>query len=260
MKSRSLFYYMLLIFTSLIHGRPFEEQTGQINVGALFNYARFNIQGLPRIDGYLSGIHFDIHRGYPSYWYTTLRFDGRWNAGAIRGNQNLRTTIKDYRPEFNLGYSVISFNKQYAVTPFVGFGFYYLSNALQPNVMTFRYFNMYVPFGINFLLLARQPFQLGFLLSYRLDAWTRLKLTTPALQTPIGKLKLKQTYGLHAELPFTWVDTCEKRVNKQVRVVPFFDWNHFGRSKQTTNQQVLFPLPELDRWFLGLRIDIGFNF
>lgn len=254
------FSIFFLILSSLALARPYEEQTYQINAGPLFNYARFNVQGLPRIDGYLSGLHFDVQRAYPSYWYTTCRFDGSWNAGSIRGDQNLKTFIRDYRPECNLGYSVISFNKQYAVTPFVGLGFYYLSNSLQPNIMRFRYFNIYVPFGINFLLLARRPFQLGFYLSYRFDAWTRAKLTTPAIQTPQRKLKLKQTYGLHAELPFTWVDTRCKRANIQARVAPFFDWNHFGRSKQTTNEQVLFPIPELDRWYLGLHVDFGFNF
>lgn len=255
---------LLFIPTSLL-GRFFECDNSQLNVGALFNFARYKLGELPDVQGYLAGVHADYIYGRPhcaplSDFYTHLRFDGRWNAGFVCGCDDFKLQIKDYRPELAFGYNYcLDYDRRY-ITPLVGVGFYYLSDEIKPNITTFRYFNVYIPVGAAFLWRCKEDFQVELAAVYRIDAHTRLKLRDPCLNV-CDTLHLCKTRGVHVELPFTWFHHTECMCwNVQTKVVPFFDWNHFGRAKEVTSRGVCFPVTKLDRWYLGLHVDIGVNF
>jgi hypothetical protein len=258
----------ILFYTAGCFGHFFECRNTQVNVGPLFNFARYNFGNLPKIEGYLAGVHTDLIYGRSycdplSDLYLNLRFDGRWNAGFVCGQDELKSQIKDYRPELNIGYNWCICDESYYLTPLTGIGFYYLSNELKPNIITNRYFNVYVPIGANLLWQAKRHFQVELAAEYRINAWTRLKLQTPDLNV-CDKLKLTHTNGVHVEVPMTWfLDTyscCFNDLHLQCKVVPFFDWNRFGNVNERNFEGLCLPVPELKRWYLGLHVDIGVNF
>lgn len=259
---------LLLTLPLCLWGRWCEQDNSQLNVGPLFNFARYKLGCLPKFEGYLAGVHADYIYGRPvceplSDLYGYLRFDGRWNAGYICGKDLLKSNINDYRPEFGIGYNVNVCNDQY-FTPFVGLGFYYLSNKMKPVIMTYKYLNLYVPIGANHLWRVKDCFQVELMAEYRIDAWTRLKLKTPDVKI-CDKIKLHRTNGVHVELPMTRfydVDMCwcSETFHMQTKVVPFFDWNRFGSANEGNSQGLCLAVPELKRWYLGLHVDLGINF
>ncbi len=256
---RQLSALLTLLLTPAL-GAFWHDGAFQENIGPIFNFARYDIDGLPKIQGYLAGIHADIIHRYPSHYYMNAHFDGRWNAGFICGDLDLKSQIRDYRPELDLGYSFFSCNDEYIFTPITGLGFYYLSNELKPNVITNRYFNLYVPVGFDLLWRKKEHFQINLKATYRIDAWTRVKIKTPC-ETLCNKVDLKRTQGLHVELPMTWfLDKHLCCFPLHMKVVPFFDWNQFGRSDEANSQGICFAVPQLRRWYLGLHIDIGVRY
>ncbi len=261
MKHRYFILAALLISAS-ISASDFEDQTFQNNAGPTFNIARFKLGCIPKIQGYLAGIHFDWIHSKPSRFYMNLEFDGRWNAGFVCGDLDTKSQIKDYRTQFDVGYNwFLSDEKQSFITPFVGVGFYHLSHELKPcNIMTYRYFNVFVPVGINALWCAKEDrFDIGLQFYYRADAWTRLKMTIPCIET-CDKIELKRSHGFHAEMPFIWYHSWNRRANFQTKIVPFFDWNRFGRADEANCNGICLNIPRLDQWYLGLHIDLGIRF
>lgn len=232
-----------------------------LNAGPLFNFARFKFGCLPKIQGYLAGLHADFELVTPCCFYTSIIFDGRWNAGFICGDQDTKAQIKDYRSQWFLGYRFCS-GCNTSITPFWGFGFYHLSQELKPDIMSYRYFNIFIPLGLHFEWdPCSDEFTIGLSVLYRPDVWTRLKLDTPCVQACDNqKIKLKRSYGVHVALPMQWVLTCNECVDVQTKIVPFFDWNRFGKADEANCNGLCFEVPRLDRWYLGLHIDIGIRF
>lgn len=290
-----------------------EDNAWQSNVGLNFNFARYRFGDLPTLNGYLAGIHWDLSHSWPSNWFVNLQFDGEWNAGPVsadncstdcdcNGNPiaptDLQSSIRDFRPEFDFGWN-FSFceNENFTLTPFIGLGFLYLSNKLCPQDVRYRYYNLNVPIGLSATWYSYScecsDFDMGLAITYRIDAWTRLKLSLPDLDmdavvcvdpcncdcpntvtTPsnvvcnddcddnCNKLKLKRTNGVHVAMPMRWnFDTKEDMcINMQAKVVPFFDWNSFGRTKEVNANLIPVPVPKLKQWYLGLHVDVGINF
>lgn len=234
----------------------------QLNVGPIFNFARYNLGCLSKIQGYLAGIHFDFRSDRPSWLFTVIQFDGRWNAGFICDRFNTRSKIADYRPEMLLGYTFYcDQEKTQSFTPFLGLGFYHLKSRLKPNIITYKYFNLYVPVGFEARWDVRPgEFDIALRVFYRIDAWTRLKVFTPCVeQCECEKIRLKRSQGVHVELPCSWYHQ-KKRVTLLYKMVPFFDWNRFGRAKEGNCNGICFDIPCLDRWHLGLELNFGIQF
>lgn len=255
---RILLIFCVFLIPSLLSGRPAECRTLQVNAGPTFNFARYQFGCLPKMEGYLAGVHFDFEHGHPSNWYLGLRFDGRWNAGFVCGCQDLKSEIKDYRTEFDLGYRFSKCNIR-SFTPFAGIGFYYLSNEFEPQEIAYRYFNVFVPVGFKSEWLVNDCFKWGLNFEYRIDAWTRMKLDSPCIQI-CDKIKLNRTQGLLLEVPLTWKFGECSCVDYQVKVVPLFDWNRFGRADEANENGLCIEIQKLNQWYLGLHVDLGIRF
>lgn len=263
---------LLALVNICINARDFEDQHMQLNLGPLFNYARYDLGCLPKIQGYLVGFHSDyIYRHDPGF-YTQVQFDGRWNAGYISGDFDTKVKIRDYRPEWLLGYDfALSHDCTAYFAPLSGFGFYYLANELQPDVMAYRYLNFYIPVGFQALWKADEDcFDFELRALYRVDAYTRLKLETPCyenddLASPdeccnSNKIKLERSMGARIETPLTWYKTWDNRANFLIKLVPFFDWNRFGKASQANSEGICIEVPQLTNWYVGAHLDFGLKF
>ncbi|MFC1841538.1 hypothetical protein ACFLYA_00535 [Candidatus Dependentiae bacterium] len=244
---------------------PLKHNYLQSNLGIDFNYARYKLGALSDMSGYLAGLHVDFYYKKPRSALVGLYFDGRWNAGHICSDINccnffdLRSCIDDYMTSFHLGYNATTCDDTFMLTPFSGVGFYFLSNKLNPNIIEYKYFNVYVPLGMEFQWDIKDHFNVGLNATYRLDAHTRVKMILPCIKI-CEKIKLKRSHGFKLEIPLIWNHTYCKRVNFQTKVVPFFDWNKFGASKKTNRYCIPIQIPCMKRWHLGLSVLIGISF
>jgi hypothetical protein len=288
--------------------KAFVEQRWSTNVGPLFNFARYNFSNnidccngpttnccdFPHAQGYLAGLHFDISHSRPSHWYFNAQLDAEWNAGYVNNTANTFLKVKDYRPETDFGYTFFIRENHYFITPFTGLGFYYLSTEFKNQLMTNAYKNVYIPIGFNATWNVHpdcheniiECFTAGIAATYRIDAWTRLKVTTDGgSDCPNGlcpdlcfegcetscnttcnpcedKIKLNsRTQGAHVELVFTWFPTFNDKVNFIAVGGPFFDWNRFGGACESScNSGAAVVVPQLNRWYLGFTACMGLRF
>ncbi len=262
----SVLFSLLGLLSLSLDAREFADQTWQFNIGPTFNFARYNLGCLAPIQGYIAGVHTDIT--YSKSWglYTGLRFDGRFNAPDLCSKGDScemsggRSKVRDYIPEWDIGYTFESSCGKYFASVFSGVGFYYLSHKLEPDIIRYRYLNTYVPIGLDMNWVAKEDkIFVGLRAIYRADAYTRLKLSLPCIEV-CGKLKLERSHGVLIEMPITRVHSWNDSANFQTKIVPFFDWNRFGATKETSSDCVQVPVPKLDRWYLGLRFDLGVRF
>lgn len=261
--------------TDDIRDKNYDAQ--QLNVGPILNYAHYEYGCHPALRGALAGIHFDFQHIPLKREYIGLRFDGRWNAGSISDCSQEKNRIQDYRAEFDLGYNHCWCDDDMRLTPFAGVGFFYLANE-ECNCLKNRYYNVFVPLGLKYEWMINYCFRWGIEAEYRLDAWTRLNVDLEC-ETVCEKTKLHpRTQGLLIELPFVWQgkETCNKIA--QLKLVPFFDWNRFGRSCgessscscSCSSSSILCAfdscedescdVPRLNQWYVGVHLDLGIRF
>jgi len=278
--------FLMLLSTSLRADYRFN-----MNVGSDFNYARYNLDNVAPLGGYLAGVHFDFDYKKPCYLYTGVQFDGRWNAGLICSNikscdpcyvgGNMRAEVADYITDWRLGYHWVNTEETWSVTPFVGVGFQHLSFELEPSIMRYRYYQVFVPIGLDFYYHMRcNNITLGLRGNYRAGAYNRLKVTTPCVtdtddecelttnstccpQSKCGcddKIKLKYSHGFHIDTPliFRYREGC--CVSVDLSFIPFFDWNRFARTCEKNFNDIVIPITANKRWYLGFTLGIGINF
>lgn len=238
----------------------FDKNNYTFHVGPNFNFARYKFGNLSKTEGYLAGIHADMIHKLPCNFSSRLRFDGRWNAGYIAGINERKAKIKDYRPELNIGYKFsIGDCKKLSLMPFTGIGLIFLSSTLSTEEVTRNYYNLFVPLGAQLTWKLHQSFDIGLAAEYRIDTWSRFKITTPNIGSS-NKIKLKRTEGLLIELPLTWHYHTECGAKIHTKIVPLFDWNRFSNTKAVNENNIPVPASKLQQWYLGLHADIGLHF
>lgn len=285
---------------------PFVEQRWSTTVGPLFNFARYRFNNndvdccgsttsccdFPHAQGYLAGLHFDITHSRPSHWFFTAQFDGEWNAGYINNTAGTFLQVSDYRPETDVGYTFYINKNHYFITPFAGLGFYFLSTEFKRESQTNKYNNLYIPIGLNVTWNVHpdcyenvvECFTAGITATYRIDAWTRLKITNEYDKCPSNRscnaypcdqpciftdytlrddrIKLdSRTQGVHVEAVFTWFPTFNQdKINFEAVGAPFFDWNRFGSACAPSCEGVDVPVAKLTRWYVGVHAQLGIRF
>ena len=76
---------------------------------------------------------------------------------------------------------------------------YHLSKKLAPDVIRYKYHNVFIPVGFEFDWCVNDCFDIGLRAEYRIDAYTRLKLSIPCIKV-CEKLKLKRSQGVKEEM------------------------------------------------------------
>ena len=182
--------YLLFLATLCV---PLSARHLSMNFGTDFNYARYKFDNIALQSGYLAGPHFDFAYKKPCRFYTGINFDGRWNAGLICTSNDdlcnincltggcLQANVADYLTDWEIGYYYLSREEQFSVMPFTGVGFQHLSYEIDPSILRYKYYQVYVPVGLEFLYNSPRCFSIGFEVIYRAGVYNRLKVTTPCV-------------------------------------------------------------------------------
>jgi hypothetical protein len=248
-----------------------------MNVGADFNYARYELDNIAQQSGYLAGPHFDISYEKPDYFCTALNFDGRWNAGLICSSNDdlcnnsclsggcLQANVADYITDWTLGYYYLNSEESFSFVPFAGVGFYHLSYEIDPSIMRYKYYQVYVPVGVDFSYHSLRNFSIGTKIQYRAGVYNRLRVSTPCVSDDCDsccddKIALNYSQGFNIKVPVVWHYRVDKPVGFYLSCIPFFDWHKFADTCDTNSDCVVFPIPENKRWYLGVNANFGITF
>ena len=201
------------------------------------------------MEGYTAGVTTGIGYHHCSYW-ANIDFEGSWNAGPITGKPNQYSEIQEYFLEGKIGYDF--FFLGVALEPYTGFGWDRFINRKDPDGvgLKYRYDKLFVPIGF-FITGSLQNFDLEFQFEFRPDVYKHLEELGIGLTPKWGygfrsQLAIKQYFSLsRGDLSLSWV--------------PFFDWNLFGKVEESNSVGALFVIPRLERWDLGLRLILGYE-
>ncbi|MGE0009336.1 MAG: autotransporter outer membrane beta-barrel domain-containing protein [Candidatus Babeliales bacterium] len=281
-----------LFCASLAQANHFDNNNLSLNVGPTFNYARFRffqqdgdtITRLPgNTTGYMAGIHADLTYQACCGVFARLRFDGRWNAGNFNRNflfgtetffRSDRFKVRDYRPEFNIGYT-FAFGDccDFSVTPYTGVGLIQLqvnrrfpdtTGVIDPAIARdTRRRDVYVPVGVQLDWARSECFGIGLNAEYRIGVWNRFERNFFNTATTRQRIRTRRADSFLVEVPLTWQkETCHC-FDWQFRVVPYFDWTRWGglrRDEPVVTPPLTTADARLRMWYVGLHIDFGVNF
>ncbi|MEM7175724.1 MAG: outer membrane beta-barrel protein [Chlamydiota bacterium] len=243
MKKLFLFALSLLFATAHAH------QT-EVYAGPHFNYMRISFNNPSHLEGYAAGITTGIQYVH-SYFRGSLDFEGTWNAGPITGEPAQRSSIYEYFLDLNLG-PTFSWNR-WQFQPYTGFGWDRFNNKQNPSgsALSFRYDKLFVPVGfyVNWMTTM---FKVGLQFEFRPDVYQNLKLIGIDLDPSWGyafrtQLLIKQFFS------FSWGRMF-------VNVIPFFDWNRFGKIYEENSVGATLDISRLLYWKLGARVLVGVEF
>ncbi len=248
-----------------------------LNVGPTFQYTKYNQGNLPKQVGTMVGPAFDmrIKKAWRPAAY--IGFRGLWDIPHICSDDGLIIDSNEYEVNAHLGFNFETSSEKFSIIPFTGIDFIHLSHKIKDNIIRHKYFQINVPAGIEFMHYVSKSFSWGIKTYYDIDAWTRLKVSTPILcNTKDCKIELKRCHRFHIELTFEWHYETKKGTHFDLSYIPLFTWQKFNSEKkcclptscktscttacETTSDPDALNIPVLKQWHLGSIVTLGVSF
>ena len=184
------------------------------------------------IKGYAAGVTAAIELDW-CYLYSRVEFEGTWNAGPITGTPCERSDIQEYFVEGQLGGNFCFCYNSLVFRPYTGFGWDRYENEQDPKTvqLCYRYDKLFVPLGFHFEWIFFHYNSVGFQFEWCPDIYSCLDLLGFSLD-----VEHKQAFRAQLPIRFNKSDWC--RCGFWVGVVPFFDWNQFGKVKEKNSDGV----------------------
>lgn len=231
-----------------------------MHVGSQLLYTRIFQECLNTQKGFLAGPNFDFQWTRPWWIYTGLFFDGLWQVGHICTCDGTIADNNQYDTKLKIGYPFLFESKNFMFTPHLGVGFLHFSHQIEPCVIRYKYNHIYVPIGFSTNHNFSDHFSWQLHAYYRLDAWTRLKVSTPDLcDTKDCNIKLQRSHGFHIELPLCGNYRTGKPVTIQLVCCPTFDWQKFP-CVDPCDCNASVPIAQLKTWKFGTKALFGIRF
>ncbi len=238
------------------------------NLGPMLQYTKYEQGCLPKQIGFMAGPAFEFRIKKP--WRPTghIAFKGLWNLEYICSENGLIINSNEYEGNVHLGFEFQPEGRNFSFIPFTGVDLIHLVHEVKDDIIKSRYFQVNIPIGLEFIQYFSETFTWGAKAYYDIDAWTRLKISTPCLcETDDYEIKLKQSHRFQLSAFFE----CHYRVNSRVGIdlswAPLFTWQKLGSDEACntacdTSCEITTPLniPELKQWHLGWITTFGLSF
>lgn len=245
-----LFAHIHVVYISFFFWAATAHSSWYMDAGPHFSYTRMNFDNPSHLSGYTGGVTAEIGNHY-KYFFSNLEFEGTWNAGPFTGTPCQMSSLTEYFLELKLGGS-FSRCKRIYFDPYTGFGWDRFENEQDPDTaaLLYRYDKLFIPVGFYLYGVLDCNMKLGVQFEWRPDVFSRLEIISIHLHN-------KCENGFKVQLPFEWTNYCQTWFFK---VIPFFDWNEFGEVQETNSVGVPLDIPDLVRWYAGLRFLAGYKF
>lgn len=246
MKKLYLFSLALAAFCSLSAG------TFNVYTGPHFNYANVDLDSGSDFDGYAGGLTAGLGYNCP-HFFTDVSFEGTWNASAMVDSISRRLGFSEYFVEWKVGPTFTAYDQRLIFAPYTGLGWDQFNNTRDPNGadMCFEYNKLFIPVGFYATWIFNVQSSLSLQFEWRPDVYSDLDISSIDLDNSCEN-------AFRVQLPYEYIFTrCS---GTSLSVVPFFDWAEYGKSRQTNAAGAVIEIPSLTRWYLGLRLILGYAF
>lgn len=223
--------------------------------GPHFNYTRLDFDTPSDSEGYEGGVTVGVEKQFDCL-FSSVDFEGYWNAGRITGPPSSRSSLEEFFVEWKMGtqYRGTCGCQPILFKPYTGVGWNYLENEQNPGPtsITYQHTQVFVPVGFFAYWCPLQCLRIGSQFEYRPGVYDCLHVDSLHFDANFG-------HGFRIQLPieFTGYWNCHCF---EARIVPFYDWTRFGSVDDVTPNQVSVDIPGLTRWNLGIRLLFGICF
>jgi hypothetical protein len=196
-----------------------------------------------KLDGFLTGPTINI--GYKFNNFSLFaNYEGYWSAPNLCGNPCQKSKVSEQLVFGALKYCYHFFSL------YLGLGYNAFKNRQDPCSadLTYRFKKLIIPIGIQFYWDISSRFAMGIQGEVRPTAWARIR-------TIKMNFDAEKKVAARIQLPFQL-----KYDDFSVRLIPFFDWNRFGKTTEKLSNCIPFAIPNLTRWDLGIRLLLGYYF
>lgn len=224
-----------------------------IYAGPHFNYVHMRFDNPDYLDGYAGGLTAGV--GYDTRWFfTNLDFEGTWNASSITSENNQRSTISEYFLDWNIGPKIMFYDDRFSLGFYSGFGWDQFNNYQDPNGMNLKYAydKLFIPLGLNFTMFVNRYFEWGIEAEWRPDVYSRLEIASTHFNN-----HCQSAFRVQSPFKINFSSCCSGGF---VTIIPFYDWSEYGAVQERISTGATFKVPALYRWYLGLRVLLGYAF
>ncbi|MGE3953765.1 MAG: hypothetical protein AB7F31_01020 [Parachlamydiales bacterium] len=222
----------------------------EIYAGPHFNYTHLKFNNPSDLEGYQGGVTTGLTAQCGRY-FSNLNFEGTWNAGRITGVPCQRSSLAEYFVELQVGRGCLFCSSWFI--PYVGFGWDRFENRQDPGQanLLYQYDKLFIPVGF-YLMREFCGWEGALQFEFRPDVYDNLRLVGLNLDPHWG-------YAFRVQLPFRrdFILPWWKCRHMTFRLVPFFDYNRFGRVRVLNSVEAPLVIPRLERWSAGLRVLVG---
>lgn len=233
----SFFLVFLLIFPLTT------TATFYLNVGPHHNYTRMKFNNPQKLDGFLTGL--TVNTGYKFNGFSIFaNYEGYWSAPNLYGNPCQESKVSE-----QLVFGAFKYRYSFFAL-YLGFGYNFFKNTQDPRTadLTYRFKKLILPVGVQFYWDISSHFAMSLQGEARPDVWSRIRVIKK-------NFNAEKKLAARIQLPFQF-----KYDNFSFRLIPFFDWNRFGKTTKKLSNCIPFAIPKLTRWDLGLRLLFGYCF
>lgn len=205
-------------------------------VGPQFEYTRIDFNNPSDQDGFVIGVTAggEVESGP---FFANAEFEGTWNVGPLKGSHCQNGAFLEYLLDGRIGF--IWCVGQFSIKPYTGFGWDRFEN-IQENELYYNYRKLFVPVGFYAMYCPCSALRGGFQFECRCDVSSRLNVVEE-------NFDLRNKLAFRVQLPLE----CVRSRFLSFALVPFYDWNKFGRCAK---QRIPLDIPELTHWSIGVKV------
>ncbi|HEB41568.1 MAG TPA: hypothetical protein ENI08_00940, partial [Candidatus Dependentiae bacterium] len=218
--------YFLLILTLIFHLAS--AAAPYLNVGPHHNYIRMKFNNPQKLDGFLTGL--TVNGGYQFNDFSIFaNYEGSWTTGKLCGNPCQESRVSE-----QLIYGAFKYRYDFFAL-YLGFGYNVFNNTQDPCTadLTFRFKKLIIPLGVQFYWEASPHFTMSIQGEFRPDVSSRIRVIK-------NNFDSKKERAFRVQLPLI----CSRK-HFSCQLIPFFDWNRFGRTTEKLSNCVPFDIPKL---------------
>lgn len=220
-------------------------------VGGQQCYTQLKFNNPSTLDGFLTGVAAAYRFEYCRY-FASVNYEGYWTTGGLTGDACQRSNLSENFVYLDTGY-LFYITSYLDLGPYIGVQYDLLRNAQDPqhHPLVYNFQKINLPVGLKVLFNIEQYLTVGIVGEVRPDVFSEVCVvnTTLRLHKKLGA-RVETPLVFHINPP-SFFDLC---------LIPFFDWNEFGSATEKNSQGIPFPIPDLIRWEIGVRLLAGFHF
>lgn len=204
-----------------------------------------------KLKGFLTGA-FAAYKFEYNHFFFNINWEGYWTTGGLSGDHCQLSNFTENLVYLDMGY-MFPIGTHFEIGPYLGTADDMVRNSQNPQhgPLTYHFRKIFLPAGIKAFWNIGSFLSVGLVGQVGPDVYSKVHVTGITVD-----LHKSRTY--RAEMPLIFHINSPSFFS--LHLIPYYDRNQFGKAAEKNSRGVRFPIPELTRWEVGLRLLADFHF